>query len=653
MTLRRMLQSHDDTALAALTSKGLLRRASRDLQAGVARVDSLTDAEAVLSVGDEKTTLLASGPKASTCSCKAAGVCRHILLAILLLREQLPASAETDDEAVPGACEKLCAASVAQLQKFAGADWDKALALNGSEPDCRVDERAPNVTVQFPELDATITFIAASEWKDAIYKGPKTRQRLLTTVAALQVRLLHGLRVSDDAPATSGVSARFIDDAQAAIERAVAATLPGRSATSLDMLLDLAISSRCETLPRLSAELRGLARESQRACERHADFDSAEFLLQASRSYALLEALRHAPNDPQLTGTLRRDYQKTDAIELWPLAAARWRSATGARGLTAYAMDAAGDRWYTFSDGRAAGIDRSFQVEHAFDMPIWGGGALRSMIGHRLTLAEPRVAADGSLSAQSSGATKTAMPSLDAIVQSSAVHRNWASLRCDLAARIGRGVRRRAVALPALIAPTGFGKIGFDELHQCYQWQLSDDCNQPLLLRLPAEQDSMAIALWRMSGRIRALVCECTLENRQLQLRPVSVISEVKGAIEVVSVDFDPPPVERGFRRMMTNWRERIAEPLQISHGVDNAIGRLLVDVADQLAIVVENGPAGDLAPLFARLEASGLSVLHDALSQATRSTELRSVLVASYILSELWFAETLGAVQSTNPDTL
>ena len=52
--------------------------------------------------------------------------------------------------------------------------------------------------------------------------------------------------------------AEFIDDAQRAIERAVAATLPGRSATAQDTFLDLAVSSRCETLPRLAAELRAV-----------------------------------------------------------------------------------------------------------------------------------------------------------------------------------------------------------------------------------------------------------------------------------------------------------------------------------------------------------------------------------------------------------
>ncbi len=100
MSLSAMLETHDANALSALASVGLVRRATRDLEAGKAEVQSRDDAGASVTADGQVVTLDAGGPVAAQCSCPATGICRHIILAILALRE----SSEADEgEPAPAA----------------------------------------------------------------------------------------------------------------------------------------------------------------------------------------------------------------------------------------------------------------------------------------------------------------------------------------------------------------------------------------------------------------------------------------------------------------------------------------------------------------------------------------------------------------------
>ncbi|HEV3116502.1 MAG TPA: SWIM zinc finger family protein, partial [Gemmataceae bacterium] len=82
----------DDDALAALANKGLVRRARKDLETVTPLV--VGPAEGCLRVQiDDCTIDLAVSPAQSKCTCPATGVCRHILAAILFVRDQAAAQA--------------------------------------------------------------------------------------------------------------------------------------------------------------------------------------------------------------------------------------------------------------------------------------------------------------------------------------------------------------------------------------------------------------------------------------------------------------------------------------------------------------------------------------------------------------------------------
>ncbi len=91
------LAAFDDGALETLASKGLLRRARRDVEDGKVVVEARAEDSATVRADGEAVAIGPAGPAAASCTCPAAGVCRHRLAAVLALRAGV-VGAERDAE---------------------------------------------------------------------------------------------------------------------------------------------------------------------------------------------------------------------------------------------------------------------------------------------------------------------------------------------------------------------------------------------------------------------------------------------------------------------------------------------------------------------------------------------------------------------------
>src|SRR5436309_4371946 len=131
--LRRMAASLDAKVLEALASRGLLRRAQKDLDRGI-EIHIAAGAESTLRlrVGEFAVTLQDSGPATATCSCPSTGVCQHILTAVLFLQQETPGGVQ---ERLPGIsvaeapvspAQGLIAITSEQLERWAGKASFKA-----------------------------------------------------------------------------------------------------------------------------------------------------------------------------------------------------------------------------------------------------------------------------------------------------------------------------------------------------------------------------------------------------------------------------------------------------------------------------------------------------------------------------------------------
>lgn len=645
MTLASVLATHNDTALEGLTSKGLLRRARKDLEAGRVSVIEVSDSSAQVLADGQSVTIDQGGPSAAKCACPASGVCRHILLAILALQDQVNA---TNGEASVGltAVNEICALEQQTLENFAGADWEKAVTLVADGEPVEFHQNGTSVTVKLTNLKASVTFICGQSLNNAVYKGTKRVKRLCVTVCAVYLRQREGAStvVGARSKLNTGpnIAAKFLQQAQTTIERAVSAILPGRSVIAHDLFFDLAISTRVEALPRLSSELRGLARQAEYASVRDVAFEPDVFLKNAARAYALLEALKVAPpGNTVFTGTLRRDYKPHASIDLWMLGVARWRSATAARGLSVYAYAPAQKTWFTVNDGRAAGTDLTFEPVNVYYGSLWGAGSLQTLIGKTVHLPEPMITTDGSISSnliQNATATNCGL-SLSELLESDIAFKQWPKLRNELAARFGSGLTRRVMPQSALIAPSGFRGFGFNDFDQVYEWEIIDQLGNALILSIPGNEHETAQRMRQLARRIQALLVEVSIGTHSLCYRPVTVFSEGKSAVDIHNVDFDAWPVRRGLSKTLQNWGGSLSGCTKPIGTTVDPIRIIISDVLDEIVGVLGHSPAVDLEKIRRRCEASGLVSLAGAIYTLQSEPNVKSALRAAYIAEEVEMA--------------
>lgn len=227
--LRRLAASLDEAAFEALASKGLLRRAQKDLERGIeAGIAGESGTVLRLVVGEFEVTLPESGPATATCSCPAAGVCQHILTAMLFLQQEPSGSVQ---ESLPGVSaaevpvspeQELMATTPEQLERWAGkAAFRAGLRLASQFTPEIVRDRA--IRIRFPAMNSQVHFVPGGGLDGMIVSGGKGDGRQLVVAAVIGFQRVGGkewtipvdsagLEASEGAPPQSFRGSRLMPD---------------------------------------------------------------------------------------------------------------------------------------------------------------------------------------------------------------------------------------------------------------------------------------------------------------------------------------------------------------------------------------------------------------------------------------------------------
>ena len=125
----------------------------------------------------------------------------------------------------------------------------------------------------------------------------------------------------------------------------------------------LAISSRAEAMPRLSASLRRIAEGLEQRRSRNVNHDAVELLREIAFAHALLHAVSQTRDDGRLrrlAGTVRAEYEPIGDVDLIGLGATLFETMAGAVGVTAHFVDPATGRRFTASLARGTTHDTRF-----------------------------------------------------------------------------------------------------------------------------------------------------------------------------------------------------------------------------------------------------------------------------------------------------
>jgi hypothetical protein len=644
VTLAEMIAAHDDNALEALSSKGLVRRALRDVEAGLAAVKQRDGKAAMVIADGQEVAIDAAGPRKAKCTCSAEGVCRHVLIAVIALRQAAPvAEAENADAAEappqtngPSAVAAVCGLSQAEVEAFAGADWAGAVVLADAPGKTRFVVADASCTVEIDDGAASVTFMADG-LKGAAFKGPKVRKRMMVAAAALLLRAregitLTGIPAADDAE-SSTLSRSFLDQAAETLARAVRMTFGGMAVVAAEALFDLAISARVESAPRLTSQLRLLARRARLAERRDVNFDAESFLVEAARCRALVEALKTQGDDPLLTGSLRRDYHPAPMADVVFLGASIWRSEAGARGLTVHGYDTIGGRWLSGTLARGPGQDPTFEPRSAYAAPIWATQTPQKIMGHAWRFSAPLISTDDALAPTLPERPEKKMEVVRVAMlrEAGAAFDDWRAMKASFGARAGSGLRRRANALPVLLAPVRYGNLMFDEFAQAFEIEVYDRFGEIILLNVAADDAETAKRLREEGGRHDLVLAEGRFDGEQAIFQPIALLSEAVDGLAVVNLGLDvwarPKLVLSAFS-MPAFGRARAMRVDPLGEAAEAALAAAAALASRTLPI--------DPVRVQNKADILGLSLLAQTMGPLATTGDIEATFRAAYVASEI-----------------
>ncbi|PIE08657.1 MAG: hypothetical protein CSA74_01060 [Rhodobacterales bacterium] len=594
-----MLAALDDAGLVALASKGLLRRARAALKTpGAVRLCEANETGAVLEIEGHEVTLDPRGLPAARCSCPATGLCRHVLMAALTLRAREAAPGSEASAPRPTALDEIRRLTRAEIEAFAGADWPRAQRIAAASRQSPQEADATSLVVTMEGAPGPVTFLAGGGLKAARFKGPDAQRRRFVAAAAL---IVSG-HAPEAPPETSApVDKDLLKACHAALDAALHHGLRGDPGLARDRLFDLATSARAEAAPRLAATLRDAAALAGRLANRDPKTDPTALLLALATCHALTRALAAAPGDPALTGQLRRDYQPAPALDLAVLGLEAWRSPSGARGLTIHGL--AAGRFLASGPARLAGTDPGFDPANASQLPWWPGLTPAAMTGRVLHLPHPLIAPDGMLSRQCEVAPETRALAPEEL----GFHDDWQTLRADIAARRGLGLRALTRPVPALIRFAACGAPRRDPATRVHLLDIADRRGAALALELP--DAAAATAIGAMQHRLHGALVVAGGDEAGTRFRLVSLFHDGMPAPWNVTLDPVPPALARPGKFDRLRSRSRIVRtPPQTAPGAamifaDRAL-RALTD-----AVSVPPDP-NECAALTTAAETLGLASL-------------------------------------------
>ena len=514
--------------LETLTSKGLVRRAQKDVERGEAGKFTEDAGTVGLTVGAFQVTLTSEGPAKAVCTCPAAGVCQHILAACLHLRalaEANPSDASTaaSSNAAPSqpaspephSTPSTPPASLTSAGETVRSEWlalsDAELQAWGGLPALRLAqqqmeehpatiEAGRTLQVRFPSVNVELHALPGAGLDGVILSGVSERKKSIVIMAAVLAVWKQAGREwqAPGGKGDAGAESRpamplpeVLRSVKVLLEELLSTGLARLSAAAVQRLDTLTLSALGADAPRLSHSLKRLATQASDWLHRRPHADMAALFREAAFAYALSEGM---PGKPVLRGVARTVYHEVGALDLLGISAWPWRTGSGYEGFTALFWDTANREWSTWTEARPQAFMNGFSAQSRYTGtgPWNGADSPARLMGNRLRLMKARRNRLGRLSssAQCQALVTGAFRPDEFTARLVTDWRNLATLATEAApAGLGERDPRRAFVL---VEPAAWLPLPFDRVEETLRWVLLDGDRRPLHLHLPFEEMTRA-----------------------------------------------------------------------------------------------------------------------------------------------------------------
>lgn len=384
----------DDDYLVGISNKGIVKRAYKDKEEIPAEISALGD-EATVKIGAETVTVcLPLGE--SKCTCPSRSICRHVVQAILVLKESCPVggkpaeepSAQDASSAEPQAIQNQDQETNQDIPQESGNHgkgrseevWKEVkvypfeklkkvlgnrhfqVFVNQATAGIRpVIQDTSVITVQLPEPGITVKLLAPLEYSTCTcHKKELCRHK---AAALLWCQLEAGI-VTTEELLKEGMETSVYDMEQVReaarqmrdfLEELLATGLSRVSPDVLDYLERLAIMGHNAGLARFEGYFRALADSYDRYLKRKATFQTKDLMEQITRLYRQVNGLllaKEVHEVAELAGEFRAEYLPVGNLDLIGIAVEQYKSQTGYEGETIYFLEETTSKWYTYTNAK-------------------------------------------------------------------------------------------------------------------------------------------------------------------------------------------------------------------------------------------------------------------------------------------------------------
>jgi len=654
--LTGVLRGMDDDALAQLANTGLVRRARKDLASAGPRL--LVEGESAFVVTGGRRVTLAALPADCRCDCPAAAICRHVLGALIFLRDNAPHAAPS-----ASAREELLALDEAAVEAWAGKALYRSAtrALADGLPIEVAESDAPDspIAMTLPLLSIRCRWVPGAGLAGMLCscrEPSPCEHRAIAVLGFLAQEGLIAIAAEDPAPHVAKGAVRTCDElresARALMAEVVGIGLSRVSGATVERLQTLSVSAHAADVPRMERLLAALASEAELHVRRDSQSSVANLLAVAAKVEALGCALAHPK--AELMGQHRSRYLPLGECELLGAGARLWRTRSGYTGLTVYFWEPLAHRWCTWSAARPVGTT-GFSPKRVFDAdgPWDGCRSPREAAGSRLRLSGAWRSAIGRLSGRSATTAFSAGPTpaerLPAIAQ-------WWELRERALALFSGGLREFDEQQEIVVLrPAHWRAAHYDEVHQRLWRALIDGAGNALQLVVPYTEENR--------GAVRTLEAYSPVEGALvlgllrlldgvLCVEPVSVIQTGRVMCLTLSDDTGRVDATAGAENAAEDW---MADEPEVTSAAVSAAGAMLSGALADLEQTAETGlaasndrtryddHAGRCESLFLHTVAAGLRKLGCEMERAQRDPSAESRAGAAAALLRAYYVASLA----------
>lgn len=413
---KTILAGADDEYLAGLSNKGTVKRAHKDRETTPCEILDTGDQGINVKLGEEE-LLIAPVLAESRCSCPSRSICRHIVQAILVLKDMYEAGEGGIKEEKKEKSEALPSEELWQAvlgignQKIIRALGMKKLGevLGQIRAGKRADiARSSTVLVKLPDSELQVKFLLPLEYSSCTCKkkefcAHRAAAALWCRMEAGTLRLEEFEKEEEEPKADLNRIREKAGEMKAALEDILASGLSRTASQSADTLERLAVISHNEGLASFEDAFRSLQNGYEVYFSRSSSVNAAGLMDESARLYEQICRLSRVKTDGELRnlgGVFHMDYEPAGDMELIGITAEAFQSRNGYQGETVYFLEKNTKKWYTYTSARPVYYDsrgRRGQMEKA--AAPWGlNVSLEELAGTEVCLKQAKAGKTGRLS---------------------------------------------------------------------------------------------------------------------------------------------------------------------------------------------------------------------------------------------------------------